>query len=53
MTYQEALQLADELKARFDAGFSTSEKESIAKLYVEVLRKEKKERIAMIVIEML
>ena len=42
MTYQEALQLADELKARFDAGFSTSEKESIAKLYVEVLRKELK-----------
>lgn len=42
MMYREALQLADELKARFDAGFSTSEKESIAKLYVEVLRKELK-----------
>lgn len=29
MTYQEALQLADELKARFDAGFSTSEKRAL------------------------
>ncbi len=40
MMYQEALQLADELKARFDTGFSASDKESIVKLYVEVLRKD-------------
>ena len=38
--YQEALQLADELRARFDTGFSASDKESIVKLYVEVLRKD-------------
>lgn len=38
--YQEALLLADELKARFDTGFSAPDKESIVKLYVEVLRKD-------------
>lgn len=34
--------MADELKARFDAGFSSSDKESIAELYREVLHKELK-----------
>ena len=42
MEYQEALFIADDLKARFDAGFSVSDKESIAELYSEVLRKELK-----------
>lgn len=40
MEYQEALNMADDLRARFDAGFSVSDKESIAELYSEVLRKE-------------
>lgn len=42
MEYQEALNMADDLKTRFDAGFSASDKESIAELYSEVLRKELK-----------
>lgn len=42
MEYQEALNMADDLRTRFDAGFSASDKESIAELYVEVLRKELK-----------
>lgn len=42
MEYLEALNMVDELKARFEAGFSTSDKESIAELYSEVLRKELK-----------
>lgn len=43
MTYQTALQKVDELRTRFDAGFSTSEKEDIAILYNEVLSKELKQ----------
>lgn len=42
MEYQEALSIADDLRTRFDAGFSTSDKESIIELYNEVLRKELK-----------
>lgn len=42
MEYQEALNIADDLRTRFDVGFSASDKESIAELYVEVLRKELK-----------
>lgn len=42
MEYQEALNMADDLKTRFDAGFSVSDKESIIELYSEVLRKELK-----------
>lgn len=42
MKYQEALSMVDDLKTRFDAGFSVSDKESIAELYSEVLRKELK-----------
>lgn len=42
MEYQEAVSMTDELKARFDAGFSTSDKDDIAELYREVLHKELK-----------
>lgn len=42
MKYQEALFMVDDLKTRFDAGFSSSDKESISELYREVLRKELK-----------
>lgn len=42
MKYQEALNMVDDLKTRFDAGFSASDKESIAALYSEVLHKELK-----------
>lgn len=42
MEYQEALNMADDLKTRFDAGFSISDKESITELYSAVLRKELK-----------
>lgn len=42
MKYQEALNMVDDLKTRFDAGFSESDKESIIELYSEVLRKELK-----------
>lgn len=42
MKYQEALFMVDDLKTRFDAGFSSSDKESISELYREVLRRELK-----------
>lgn len=42
MEYREALNMADDLKTRFDAGFSISDKESIDELYSAVLRKELK-----------
>lgn len=42
MKYQEALFMVDDLKTRFDAGFSSSDKENISELYREVLRRELK-----------
>lgn len=40
MTYEEALLIVNELRGRFESGFSTSDKEAIETLYQEVLRKE-------------
>lgn len=40
MTYEEALLIVNELRGRFESGFSTSDKEVIETLYREALRKE-------------
>lgn len=39
MTYEEALLIVNELRGRFESGFSISDKEMIETLYREVLRK--------------